>query len=116
MFDLKKPCKLCPFRKDIDPFLGRARAQEIADGLRADGTFYCHQTVEYDDDHWDEDGSYFDNGEEQHCAGAALCLEHEERPNQMMRIAERIGAYDRTKLKGDVFESLKDFEDHHGSG
>lgn len=29
-----------------------------------------------------------------HCAGAMIVLEHEERPNQIMRIAERLGFYD----------------------
>jgi hypothetical protein len=33
-----------------------------------------------------------------HCAGAMIVLEHEDRPNQIMRIAERLGFYDRTAL------------------
>lgn len=35
---------------------------------------------------------------DQHCAGALIFLEAQERPNQMMRIAERIGCYDPSQL------------------
>lgn len=33
-----------------------------------------------------------------HCAGALIFLEKRNRPNQMMRIAERTGSYDRRTL------------------
>jgi hypothetical protein len=33
-----------------------------------------------------------------HCAGALIFLEKREEPHQMMRICERLGMYDRTKL------------------
>jgi hypothetical protein len=33
-----------------------------------------------------------------HCAGALIFLEKLDSPHQMMRICERIGYYDRTKL------------------
>lgn len=33
-----------------------------------------------------------------HCAGALIFLEKRYRPNQLMRISERLGMYDRTKL------------------
>lgn len=48
---------------------------------------------------------------EQHCAGAMIILERLERPNQMMRICERLGLYDRRKLKMDapVFEDFDAF-------
>jgi hypothetical protein len=37
-----------------------------------------------------------------HCAGALIFLEKQDKPNQMMRICERIGLYDRTKLDMDA--------------
>lgn len=43
-----KPCESCPFRKDVPPFLTRARAMQIAFGTRNPlGQFYCHKTVRY---------------------------------------------------------------------
>lgn len=44
-----------------------------------------------------------------HCAGALILLEKIERPSQMMRIAERLGIYDRFKRDMDapVYESFE---------
>lgn len=100
-YDLTKPCKDCPF---LDEKLGMffssgERAQEIVDAART-GVFPCHKTTT-----WDEN----DNGDTrqvvrpttQACAGAMIAMEHCDEPNQMMRIAERIGVYDRRKLEMD---------------
>jgi len=105
-FDLIRPCAHCPFRSDIKPFLRQDRAEEIAETLLNDGTFTCHKTVDYDDD----DGGHT-TADSQHCAGATIVLELIERPNQMMRIAERLGIYDRAKLKMDspVYQDLDDW-------
>jgi hypothetical protein len=105
-FDLITPCKDCPFRTDVAPYLTAERVYEIGDACeRRQETFACHKTVEYDDE-----GEPVRTQKEQHCAGALIMLERLETPNQMMRIAERFGAYDRTKLRMDapVFE---DFEE-----
>ena len=91
-FDLIHPCANCPFRSDIAFYLHRARKQEIANGLLRDQTFTCHKTVDYSDD------EPRDTSSSQHCAGALIILERLERPNQMMRIAERLGLYDRRRL------------------
>ena len=102
-FTMRAPCAKCPFRTDIRPFLTPGRAREIATALTAlDQTFQCHETVDYDRA-TDEDGDVCPaaaarSPKAQHCAGAMIMLEHMERPNQMMRICERIGEYDRTKL------------------
>ena len=108
-FDLRRPCPHCPFRSDRPGFLRRDRAREIADSLKTGATFSCHATNEFD-----EEGEAVEEG--QHCAGAAIVLEKEGRPNQLMRISERIGFYDRTKLdmEAPVFDSLRAFVAHHG--
>lgn len=106
-FEMKQPCPKCPFRSDIRAYLRPERAREIADGLtRQQATFACHQTTEHDDD-----GEYIPGSEEQHCAGALIVLEKMNRPNQMMRWMERIGGYDRRKLKMDapVFATMREF-------
>jgi hypothetical protein len=103
-FALKRPCGNCPFRADRAPFLDRNRAQEIADSLEADASFHCHKTLDYDN----EDGTPEVTEASKHCAGALIILEREEKPNQMMRIGERLGMYDRNLLDMDapVHESL----------
>lgn len=99
--DLKTPCVNCPFRKNIEPFLRKERAREISSALMQDKSFQCHKTID------------LPNSKHQHCAGAMIMLEKIERPNQMMRISERLGLYDRSKLKmdEDVFDDFQDFID-----
>lgn len=91
-FDLKQPCKDCPFIKgsSTNISLAKGRIEGIVADLRADCSFTCHKTLD------------LPTMEQQHCAGALIFLEREERPNQMMRIAERLNMYDRTKLKSNV--------------
>ena len=87
-FDLKRPCNNCPFRNDKSEqfgWLGEGRAFKIQESLLVDQqTFECHKTA--------------DLKKSQHCAGALIMLERMERPNQMMRIAERVGDYDKHSL------------------
>jgi hypothetical protein len=113
-FALKRPCGNCPFRTDRASFLSEARAQEIADALHADASFHCHKTLELDA----EEGDVEITAASKHCAGAMIVLEREDRPNQMMRIAERLGLYDRTALVMDspVPESLDEWVGLHSTG
>lgn len=91
-FDLKTPCKDCPFLKgsSTNTTLREGRLEEIIGDIRNDMTFTCHKTLE------------MPGSEQQHCGGAMIFLEKEENPNQMMRIAERIGMYDHQKLNMDA--------------
>jgi hypothetical protein len=79
----------------------------------ADKMFSCHKTVTHDDE-----GEPIKRDDELHCAGAAIVLEKMNRPNQMMRICERLGEYDRRKFKMDapVFGSLDEFVKAQPSG
>lgn len=99
-FDLKRPCANCPFRSDIMFHLNTDRVEEILDGiLYQDATFACHKTTHGEEVEDDEGNTYYNHtGKEQHCAGALLLMEHMERPNQMMRIAERLRLYKRDEL------------------
>lgn len=110
-FDLTRPCPQCPFRTDIEPFLTRVRAEEIATAITdQDKTFSCHKTVDYSEG---GDGATAQN--EQHCAGALILLEHMKRPNQMMRIMERIGLYHRHRLdmQSPVYTTTQDWIEAH---
>jgi hypothetical protein len=107
-FTMRTPCDNCPFRSDKIFHLHPERVDEIEEGLDR-GTFPCHKTVDYSS--LDEDGaSECRNTEKEvHCAGALILLEKLERPSQMMRIAERLGMYDRTKLamNAPVFKTFR---------
>lgn len=105
------PCKECPFRNDIRPYLTVPRVIEIAASLEADGSFPCHKTTVDVEDDEDGEGRRIATADSEHCAGAMIVLEKMERPNQIMRIMERIGGYDRRKLNMDapVYDSLEDW-------
>lgn len=105
-FDLTTPCKHCPFRKGAN-YLSKERACEIANGLKEDKTFTCHEKT--------HSLGWSRQKKEQHCAGATIVLENEENSNQMMRIMERLGLYDRKKLKRThVVKGLDEFIENHG--
>ena len=106
-FDLRKPCDNCPFRTDVPVYLRLGRVEEITDVLVSGGTFACHKTTESDPD---DTGERYETPDSQHCAGALIMLERLERPNQMMRIMERLRLYDRRKLDMDapVYSSSDD--------
>jgi hypothetical protein len=93
VFDLKRPCLNCPFRKGMGVCfkLSPDRLEEI----RTAPAFPCHKTVDYDQ--WDDvDGR---QGERpQQCAGLMAVLHRMGEPNQIMQIAERLGALDCSQL------------------
>lgn len=105
--DLKQPCKECPFKNDLRHqrgWLGKSRAEGIINDLyERDRSFPCHKTTDKG------------NGKDQHCAGAMILMERSGRANQYMRTMERIGRYDRNKLKMDtpVFDTPEQFIDWH---
>jgi hypothetical protein len=86
-FNLTKPCKDCPFIEgsSTNTTLEEGRIKGIANDLMAGNSFQCHKTL--------------NTAKKEHCAGALLYLEREGQPNQHMRIAERLGMYDHTKLE-----------------
>jgi hypothetical protein len=86
-YTMTKPCDECPFLE------GDGFTKESLDA-HSSGEFACHKQCEIDDD-----GMFVAKNEKtQHCAGALIYLEKQNRPHQMMRISERLGLYDRTKL------------------
>lgn len=109
-FDLKRPCKDCPFRKDVVGYLKKGRAQEILDAiLREDQTFTCHKTItgERIEDESGEPIAYAPGVKDQHCAGALIMEKRYGWPNRMPRIAISFGLFDPDALRDEevVFES-----------
>jgi hypothetical protein len=68
-FDLKKPCKNCPFSKAETriKFANRERAEEIEETAYRNG-FPCHKSADFDED--EEYGGYVFGRNTQHCAGS----------------------------------------------
>lgn len=114
MFNLKTPCKNCPFRTDCPQgWLGTRRAAQIANALESDQFFPCHETTDSDDE-----GSACVVQKTQACAGATVLLEKLNLPNQMMRICEGLGDYDPKKMdmEAPVFGDFDEFIEHHTPG
>lgn len=88
MFDLMSPCVNCPFRKGVGSRfqLTPARLEEI----RRAPAFPCHKTIVLDDE--DRQAPHSPNA--QQCAGLMALLHREGRPNQIMQVADRLGAID----------------------
>lgn len=104
--DLRAACKECPFRTD-QHYLSAERAEEISSVLlEGDGTFSCHKTLVED-----EDGETVHGSKTQHCAGAMIFLMHQEMPNQLMRIALRMGWVkpEELDMDGPIYKTRMDF-------
>lgn len=89
------PCKQCPFLNEYKKGYSLKRLREFASG-----EFPCHKSAEVNE----ETGDFEATKKSVHCAGALIFLEKRNQPHQMMRIAERLGMYDYTKLnlKADI--------------
>lgn len=86
-YTMTEPCDACPFLKGSR--FKVARLKEFASG-----EFPCHKACDLNED----DEYVARNDKTPHCAGALIFNEKRGTPNQMMRICERLGMYDRTKL------------------
>lgn len=104
-FDLKTPCKDCPFRPSVQFSLAPGRRRDIAESLKDDhNVFPCHKTA------------HRHKKNRQHCAGAMLLLFKEGRTNIMMRIAMMRGKLNPEQMKptDDIYPTLDDFaKDEH---
>lgn len=83
----------------------------------SDGEFHCHETVDY----CSEDGDGRTTERTQVCAGFLILREKMKHPNQMMRIAERLGVYSHKRLMennasvDDVFDSVDEMLEYQES-
>lgn len=63
---VKVPCKHCPFRNDVTPYLHPERAAQIVYAAQNPyNSFYCHKTTETDD----ETGECYATAKSKECAG-----------------------------------------------
>jgi hypothetical protein len=89
MFDLKRPCSNCPFRKGQGELFAMRldRLEEIKNG----DAFQCHKTIDYErfDDPRARQGD-----RPQQCAGLMAVLAREDATSTIMQVAERLGHLD----------------------
>lgn len=108
-YDVTTPCNNCPFRRKGGVRLRQERVEEIAEGMldRRGRMLVCHKTT-VDVENEDGEGERTETPESSYCAGALIFAEKNRNATQLMRIAERLGMYDRTKLRGhdDVFDDM----------
>ena len=114
-YDLKTPCKHCPFRNDETRIvlMGRMRAAEIEDAAYRNG-FPCHESAECVEDGYGEDEGFAFGPNTQHCAGYLILRIKVDGPggtwpgigndeDRAERIAENV------YLDAPVFESEEEF-------
>lgn len=104
MFDLKRPCVNCPFRKGQGSLfsLHPDRLQGVIDGV----AFQCHKTVDYSK--W-EDEEKRSGDRPQQCAGLMAVLHRSDRHNQIMQLAERLTDFDPATVDpaGEAYDSVE---------
>lgn len=95
---MKKPCKHCPFRRDVKPFLRPERGEELAyHAQNPYNSFPCHKTTEADD----ESDESFCNEETKECAGF-MTLQYIENDNNLPDGFEP----DYDNVYGDIYEMI----------
>ena len=120
-YDLRRPCKNCPFRSDETriTFASRERAAEIEESAYRNG-FPCHLSAELQMIGPDEEG-YVAGDDTQYCAGHAIFeiqaggfgspwpgIDNDE------ELYDRLAA--RVDLSAPVFRSVEDFLDANTEG
>lgn len=95
-YSMTEPCDQCPF------LIGGGFTWDSL-VAHASGEFACHKTCKIEEDEDGFGGTFVARNENTpHCAGALIFLEKQNAPHQMMRICERLGFYDASKLNMDA--------------
>lgn len=97
MFERKRPCANCPFRKGQGELyqLNEARLAEIFEAP----AFQCHKTVDYNNH---SDPRKRQGNHPQQCAGLMAVLHADGVPNQIMQVAMRLSGFRPEDLDLDV--------------
>jgi len=96
---MTRPCENCPFRRGGIKLRNIERAQQVASAEN----FPCHKTVNYG-----EEGDGRTTERSRVCAGSLIFHEKTNTPTQMMRIAERLGCYDPSRLDRTLDDQIID--------
>lgn len=75
---MKQPCKHCPYRTDVKPFLTPERGEELAyHAQNPYNSFTCHKTTVNDEEYGGEGEDMVATEDSKECAGF-LTLQHNE--------------------------------------
>jgi hypothetical protein len=111
--NLAQPCRNCPFRNDIRPYLRPDRIREIVESLFAGQSFPCHLTTVDDEEGYD----LVEAEHSEQCAGAEIFLAHHGTCTQMRRIAERLDVpVSELDLDAPICRTLDEMLEVHGHG
>lgn len=85
---IKTPCKHCPYRNDVKPFLHPERGEQLAYIAQNQyNEFFCHKTTEYDEDAVDHEtgneGKMVATQQSKLCAGFLTLMAAELGENHM---------------------------------
>jgi hypothetical protein len=102
MFDVKRPCKDCPFVKgsSTNQTLRPGRLEEIAHDITHDGHFFCHKTIDYNDDQREHEEKFSPKEGEHLCAGSILYMQREGKSTRFLEIMQLMGEYNPSDYKG----------------
>lgn len=109
MFDLKRPCVNCPFRKSQGELfqLRVGRLKEI----RLAPAFQCHKTLGI------SRGKTHAGDRPQQCAGIIALNEKTGHHNQITQVAMRLAGYDPATVESkDVFDTWEECIEAHNRG
>jgi hypothetical protein len=115
MFDLKKPCKDCPFLKNspMREVLHSDRLPQIVSDLLSDDhkVFTCHKTINYKERVDEvENETFYPQPGNQMCMGSMIFLQKMGRPHISQRVAYAIGLLNHKDLENQ-FDLVIDAED-----
>jgi len=101
---VSKPCKLCPFRRDVVPYIQLKRVEEIWREARLYGEhFVCHETVNYDEPARDIN--------RRACAGFMILAKNEGIDDNLtiVQLADRLAGitFDNLRGSGTVYPSVE---------
>ena len=117
-FDLRTPCKECPFtRSCMKGWLGARRMRQILRSLDNDfSVFACHKFL-YREDFNEEEGRYEASDDQQACAGAVIYQEQHGLRAVLTRLAMRDGRFNPFRMRGSdrVFETEAEAIRHHSN-
>lgn len=111
MFDLKRPCVNCPFRKGQGSRF--ALHPDRLKGIVAGQAFQCHKTVDYSSDERPAPGD-----RPQQCAGLMAVLHRSGQHNTIMQVAERLAGFDPASVDPDgvAYASIEEMVRAHVEG
>lgn len=102
---VSQPCNNCPFRRKSMPgWLGAGSPESFIDCMQRDEPLPCHQTVDYDDEHWLAKWMLQRDSKMKMCAGALVFMRNKLQNNPFAKVE---------KDHENIFSNSVEFVRHH---